>query len=348
VRANAESMIANIRRTVADTHFAVATFSDYPQVFGPTGGVKFGEAGDYPWRIEQDFSGDVTAIRGALDGIRALGGGDQPEAYLRALDESTTLNWRPQSRRIAVLFGDNQPHEPDPGPDKTAGTGDDLWRDGVTQKLRRLGISVLAIYTRDLAVDFYQQIAKDTGGQGFSLSTSDRASSVIERLIEQDLQLVRAVTIKPAAAYQSWVSWSPQQYDSVPINSDVGFDVQICLDSAAVPGSYHSTAAAGHGYPNEDAHTHQHGHPRPQPQPDAHADCFTVVDAHGHPHRHADALAAAAAPGVQQLVELLRAACPAPAPAILAQKTAVENDGRRPGGTAPSAGCPGGQCAGQN
>lgn len=238
VRANAESMIANIRRSVADTHFAVATFSDYPQVLGPTGDVKFGEAGDYPWRVERDFSSDVGAIRRALDGIRALGGGDQPEAYLRALDESTTLNWRPQSRRIAVLFGDNQPHEPDPGRDKTVGTADDIWRTALTDKLRRLGISVLAIYTRDLAVDFYEEVAAATGGKGFSLSASDRASLVIERLIEQDLQSVRNVTIQPAAAYQSWVSWAPRMYDRVPIDSEVDFAVRICLDSAAVPGSY--------------------------------------------------------------------------------------------------------------
>lgn len=238
VRANIESMIANIRLMAPDAHFAVATFSDYPSVRGAPRDIVYGEAGDYPWRVEQDLTADVGRIRRALDSITVLRGGDQPEAYLRALDETATLAWRPNARRIAVLFGDNRPHEPDPGRDAVFGTGDDLLQTTVAQRLSANRISVLAIYTRNLAEDFYRQLASLTGGNSFALSNADRASTVIERLIREDLQSVRNVTLAPEHSYRSWVSWSPQVYASAPVNSAVDFDLRICLDSSTRPGTY--------------------------------------------------------------------------------------------------------------
>jgi hypothetical protein len=86
-------MVEEIRKLAPDAKFAVTTFSDYPKVSNNNNGIKYGEDGDYPWKVNLDFSSNIPQIKETILNIDVLGGGDQPEAYLRALSELTTLSW---------------------------------------------------------------------------------------------------------------------------------------------------------------------------------------------------------------------------------------------------------------
>ena len=244
VHSNFERMVEEIRKLAPDAKFAVATFSDYPKVSNNNNGIKYGEDGDYPWKVNLDFSSDIPQIKETILNIDVLGGGDQPEAYLRALSELTTLSWRPNGRRIAVLFGDNLPHEPDPGRDATLQTDDDLNLQDVVRQLSDQQIIVMTIYdVRSLdqparIENFYRQVAQKTGGKSFRLPNANRASAEIQKLILDELRVVRNITLRPESAYHSWVSWKLPLYLEVPVNSVVEFDLSICLDRAARPGIY--------------------------------------------------------------------------------------------------------------
>lgn len=158
MKTRATEMVRRVQTIVPDTVFAVATLSDYPMV---TGGeslfdilgnlVSFGKGDDYPWRLDLDFSPEAARVQAAIDNIGLLDGGDNPESYLRALQEVQNLHWRPRTRRIVVLFGDSYAHDPDPGPDAQMNTADDITLASALQGLQEAGVSVMAIYSGEIS-----------------------------------------------------------------------------------------------------------------------------------------------------------------------------------------------------
>ena len=70
-----------------------------PRVFAPETGHLEGPPDP---RVLEDF----------LAGIPATGGGDTPEAVLAGLRQAIErTKWRPDSKRVVILFGDAPPHE---------------------------------------------------------------------------------------------------------------------------------------------------------------------------------------------------------------------------------------------
>ena len=115
-RNDANAIVGDIQETIPGARFAVADFKDYP--FFP-----FGSPGDYPWRVDQNFTTNaptsscddgefhVSEIQCALNRLSAGGGFDDPEAYNRAFYEAfhdDSLSWAPldaalhgRARRLA-------------------------------------------------------------------------------------------------------------------------------------------------------------------------------------------------------------------------------------------------------
>lgn len=93
-----------------DAQFAVISFRDYP--FSPYGG-----SGDFAFKVDQDVTDDHDAVRRAIGGLVASGGGDGPESYSRVLFEAVhpdnLMGWRDGTRKILIMFGDNYPHDDD-------------------------------------------------------------------------------------------------------------------------------------------------------------------------------------------------------------------------------------------
>ncbi len=147
-----EEAMTRIRGELPDVEFGLAEMRDYTEVVNP-GFFEYdndeAEFGFQPWTLLSPIGGSEGTIKAQLSTLVAIGGGDGPEAYGRALYETAqnpTVGWRPGARGVIILVADNVPHdnelnegippefwveEPfdtgvDPGADNIVGTADDL------------------------------------------------------------------------------------------------------------------------------------------------------------------------------------------------------------------------------
>src|SRR5690349_21066486 len=84
-----------IGRTLPDVQFGVGQVRDYY----PT----YGDYGDQPWEVIQPVTGNRDDVTDAVYDLEADGGGDNAEAYSRALYEADLdpqVGWRPGARRL--------------------------------------------------------------------------------------------------------------------------------------------------------------------------------------------------------------------------------------------------------
>lgn len=136
---SAHGILDDISATNPNVRVAVIEFGDYAQ-------TGCGSPDKPVWTLVQDFTSNMADVQSAVNRVGVHWNGcDEPEAYLRAVDEARRLNWRAGSRYIALL-GDAALHDPDPGRDATLGTEDDLTLTGVTEQLARANISLIGIY----------------------------------------------------------------------------------------------------------------------------------------------------------------------------------------------------------
>jgi hypothetical protein len=70
------------------------------------------ELGKHGAEVVQSLTKNIKSIRRKLDKMRALGGGDLPEAVLGGLDMalSKKMKWNADANKIAILIGDAPPH----------------------------------------------------------------------------------------------------------------------------------------------------------------------------------------------------------------------------------------------
>ena len=210
-KGDANAIVSEIKANIPGARFAVADFKDYPSVVdaagnGVTGygGFPFGEATDYPWKVDQDFTdnigtvtcgdaGALTPIECAVSKLTATGGFDEPEAYNRAFfeayhDTGATghLSYTTGAPRFMVVLGDSLPHDAglssafpscpntgptDPGPDHIAGNSDDLATLATLQALKAANTNVSFVtYNEPHSIGgknvaaCQEELAKYTGG----------------------------------------------------------------------------------------------------------------------------------------------------------------------------------------
>jgi hypothetical protein len=157
-----DTLIGGVTAQLPDVRFGVAEVKDYPDVYG--------ELGDQPWTLDEPLTADTAVVESAVGNLTARGGGDNPEAYGRALWEATNnsnVGWRPNARKLVVLVADNVPHDDDldqgipdgdqalsapwntgidPGPDGVVGTTDDVdWQTTLGQMVNA-GIQVFTVF----------------------------------------------------------------------------------------------------------------------------------------------------------------------------------------------------------
>jgi hypothetical protein len=152
-KAEIQEVMTRLRGSIPSVEFGVAEVKD-------TGEEEFGL---YAWKLDQSVTASTTAIGEAIEPLEAIGGGDAPEAYGRALYETDTnpqVGWRPGARHLIVLIADQVPHMPNVNEgineafwvsspfetgeelEATAGIADTQWTPGVniqfTEDLNRL------------------------------------------------------------------------------------------------------------------------------------------------------------------------------------------------------------------
>lgn len=103
VRNNAAAILAEVSGAQPTAQFAVAEYKDFTDAS--------------PFRVNQNLTADAPSVEAGIAQWSASGGGDGPEANLNALYEVATgaIAFRPDSTRIAVIFGDAPSHDPSGG-----------------------------------------------------------------------------------------------------------------------------------------------------------------------------------------------------------------------------------------
>ena len=121
-------IVNDLAATGLDVQFGLADFKDYsPRIDN----IGDGELGDYPYRLDRRIGPSDSALRSALDNLKARGGGDPAESQLTALYQSTTgsgqhypgrrgyihylapgdsAGYRPDALKLAVLATDERFH----------------------------------------------------------------------------------------------------------------------------------------------------------------------------------------------------------------------------------------------
>jgi hypothetical protein len=240
VQGQSVEIMDSLRALVPDSAFGVASFVDYNGFVDSRYGEQYGSEDDYPYRLEQDITEDTGEVRDALDRITLEYGNDEPEGYSRALWEMLDLNWRENSKRIVILFGDAFPHDRtffdqdygvDPGRDEIEGTEDDLVFVEVVQDLIAAKISIIGVNSgldSDNAVTFFQYVAEETGGLYFPLLDASEIPDAVAQLIEEEISTIDLLTIRASEGYGDWIVSTPEAYTDVGSNTTVEFEVDIC------------------------------------------------------------------------------------------------------------------------
>jgi len=215
-KAEIQEAMAQIGTSLPDVQFGLSEVSDYSSVnFNgyPEGSeFEFGEDlydignGSQPWTLDVPITPNQSAISAGLLNLFATGGGDGPEAYGRALyetDSNPAVGWRPGARGVIVVVADNVPHDtdlndgipssdwyvspfntgPDPGPDSTIGTSDDIDWQSLLQKLILDGrpLEFVDYHGFEAYFPYWQNWAGRTGG---SALYSDGGKSLASQLVE--------------------------------------------------------------------------------------------------------------------------------------------------------------------
>lgn len=194
-------VMTRLAERLPDVQFALGAVRDYP--FEP-----YGDPGDAPWTVVQSMTGDRDAMQSAVDGLAAGGGGNNPEAYGRAIHEAEVgdgVGWRPGARRVLVMVADDMPHDNDlnegvpsgfhiesspydtgvdPGRDGAVGTGDDLdWQSQLT-RLNERGLPMMLVLYQGTTdrLQYWNHWAGLTGGEAVMGDGSD-SSALADRLV---------------------------------------------------------------------------------------------------------------------------------------------------------------------
>ncbi|CAL1527007.1 unnamed protein product [Lymnaea stagnalis] len=115
-----------------------------------------------------DLTTDVAKLCDFVQNVEKTGGGDAPECYELVLKQvRTELSWTPGSRRVLVLIGDNNPHEPHEACNKDKIN----WKEE-TRSLGSEGVTIYGVQCGNYAQAdrFYKTISMATKGKHLRLN----------------------------------------------------------------------------------------------------------------------------------------------------------------------------------
>lgn len=272
LQANAKRIINETARLVEDLRFGLIGFEDYPVVpFGQDNcgrTARYGAPDDEPYRLELPLTDDIAAFEAAVDALALGDGGDAPEAYSRALYESTAdpgIGWRPDARKLLLSFGDDMPHDcnagacaglpghnwgKDLGRDAVAGTSDDLAILDVLDAMASEGVTLLHFDSSEQGrfLPHWECYAEITGGMARSLDPDgtvpegqDLAGLVFETLLEQARDC-GTMTLSPAPGYANWLfNVFPRELEDVRLPLRTELDIVLGPPPGIQPGDYSFT-----------------------------------------------------------------------------------------------------------
>ncbi|MCW5633913.1 MAG: VWA domain-containing protein [Rubrivivax sp.] len=160
--------IAKLKRSMREVADQIARLPARPDLcFGL---VAYRDRGDEFFVRGADLTNDLSAFQGVLEGLRAGGGGDYPEALNEALHTAVhRISWRGEgTARLVVLVADAPPHLDYPGPQY----------DQDLRAAQARGIKVFSVGASGLNPQgefVFRQMAQFTGGRFVFLTYAQAA-----------------------------------------------------------------------------------------------------------------------------------------------------------------------------
>ena len=162
VKVAAVNLVNDISARTSAARFAVVDYRDFPE--------RTDYEGDYPAKLDLDFSSNAATVDAAIGGLELGYGGDWAETMFSGLDRAFALSWRPGVKKLAIVLADAPPLSPEPFTGLTA--------DYIVQ--RSLAIDPVEVHfvdVGDVTADPGPPEESDPGDTGDSMSS---ASSIFE------------------------------------------------------------------------------------------------------------------------------------------------------------------------
>jgi hypothetical protein len=172
-----------------------------------------------------------------------------------------SINWRSGSKKIAIMWLDNIPHDcdvygligiegitsgPDPGRDGVVGTADDLEFVKTIEELKEHGYTLITLFsgiTSENPFALWKAASRITGGDAFSFNISNPdVAGFIANIIAENLNKIDDLRVKTCdPKFSDWITKSsPSSFSDIVLDGPVEkpFDVTFTVPPGTAPGVY--------------------------------------------------------------------------------------------------------------
>ena len=192
VKQDMKEYVDQLKADGMDYRIAIIDYRDFAD--------RTGWSGDYPYKVQLDFTNDYDAIYAAINKLTADGGGDWEETIYSALmDGLDELSWRTGAGKAAIVMGDAPALDPEPITGYTRAMVVDKMKgkvavDGEEYKSVRaasdaerspITLFTIATYNSYETVECFEALATETGGKSYTAENSDEVTEAILDIIEE-------------------------------------------------------------------------------------------------------------------------------------------------------------------
>lgn len=179
VRTNASSILGQIQAAQPTARFAVAEYRDTGDAF--------------QYRVDTQLTGTAADAVAGINTWSAAGGGDIPEGWIGALGRIPgSIDFRPDSTRVVVMFGDAPSHDP---------SFDGSTLSSAIAGLQAAHVRVIAINVGNLnALGQAQAVADATGGVLTSAGPDQVAATILSELRNLPAVVTHDTTCDPGVS----------------------------------------------------------------------------------------------------------------------------------------------------
>lgn len=203
------TIVPAVTEAIADVVMGVGDFRDFPV-------DPYGDSGDWAFQVRQPMTSDVASVQSALNGLRAGGGNDGPEAAVEGLFEAVggscasgfgAACFREASHPIVVVVTDAEMHNGPSGANAYSGLSARTWSEMTSalnaQSVKVVGAAVdpisfgLPFPLPNAARPHLEELARATGSRAASgsLTVYDApGGSVSTAVVDGIIDLVGATT----------------------------------------------------------------------------------------------------------------------------------------------------------
>lgn len=204
VQADLSNLVNQLEATTDSYRVAVVSYRDFPE--------RTGDPVDYPSRVDQTFTDDLTSIQAAIDSLTLGYGGDTPETVFSGIQAAIELPWRPGVTKIMIVIGDAPALSPEP----------------------ISNLTVDQIIANSIAVDPVQVIGVDTYALNSNGALGQVSAGTGGSVIPDTSGLANTISEILNTAVNQPFAWIGQAY-SGKIGQPILFDASGSYDPSGLP-----------------------------------------------------------------------------------------------------------------